>query len=34
MHWRDRESSEAAAIAEVVELAGKDVLEVGCGRAG
>jgi ubiquinone/menaquinone biosynthesis C-methylase UbiE len=31
MHWRDREGAEAAAIADVVELGGKRVIEVGCG---
>jgi ubiquinone/menaquinone biosynthesis C-methylase UbiE len=31
MHWRDGERREPAAIAELVELAGKDVIEVGCG---
>jgi 2-polyprenyl-3-methyl-5-hydroxy-6-metoxy-1,4-benzoquinol methylase len=31
MQWRDREGAEAAAIAAVVDLNGKRVLEVGCG---
>jgi 2-polyprenyl-3-methyl-5-hydroxy-6-metoxy-1,4-benzoquinol methylase len=31
MQWRDREGVETAAIASVVELAGKRVLDVGCG---
>jgi SAM-dependent methyltransferase len=31
MQWRDREGAEAAAIAAVVSLDGKRVLEVGCG---
>jgi ubiquinone/menaquinone biosynthesis C-methylase UbiE len=31
MQWRDREGAEAAAIADVVELDGKRVIEVGCG---
>jgi ubiquinone/menaquinone biosynthesis C-methylase UbiE len=31
MHWRDREGVELAAIAALVELDGKRVLDVGCG---
>jgi ubiquinone/menaquinone biosynthesis C-methylase UbiE len=31
MQWRDREGAETAAIAAVVDLDGKQVLEVGCG---
>jgi ubiquinone/menaquinone biosynthesis C-methylase UbiE len=31
MQWRDREGTETAAIAAVVDLNGKRVLEVGCG---
>jgi ubiquinone/menaquinone biosynthesis C-methylase UbiE len=31
MQWRDRERREPAAIAELVDVAGKDVIEVGCG---
>jgi ubiquinone/menaquinone biosynthesis C-methylase UbiE len=31
MQWRDREGAETAAIAAVVDLNGKRVLEVGCG---
>jgi ubiquinone/menaquinone biosynthesis C-methylase UbiE len=31
MQWRDREGAEMAAIAAVVDLNGKRVLEVGCG---
>lgn len=31
MQWRDREGAEPAAIADVVELGGKRVVEVGCG---
>ena len=31
MHWRDREGVETAAIAAVVELRGKRVMDVGCG---
>jgi ubiquinone/menaquinone biosynthesis C-methylase UbiE len=32
MQWRDREGTEPAAIADLVELDGKRVVEVGCGR--
>src|ERR687897_3236310 len=32
MQWRDREGIEAAAIAALVPLEGKRVLDVGCGR--
>src|SRR5947208_14904062 len=32
MQWRDRDGVEAAAIAAVVALEGKRVLEVGCGK--
>lgn len=32
MQWRDREGAETAAIAAVVNLDGKRVLDVGCGR--
>jgi ubiquinone/menaquinone biosynthesis C-methylase UbiE len=32
MQWRDREGAELAAIADVVELGGKRVVEVGCGN--
>lgn len=32
MQWRDCEGREPAAIEELVDLAGKRVLEVGCGR--
>ena len=31
LHWRDREGVETAAIAAVVELRGKRVMDVGCG---
>src|SRR5437588_9930303 len=31
LHWRDREGVETAAIAAVVDLDGKRVLDVGCG---
>jgi len=31
MWWRDREGAEPAVIAEVVDLRGKRVLDVGCG---
>jgi predicted RNA methylase len=31
LHWRDREGVETAAIAAVVELDGKRVMDVGCG---
>jgi 2-polyprenyl-3-methyl-5-hydroxy-6-metoxy-1,4-benzoquinol methylase len=31
VQWRDREGVETAAIASVVQLAGKRVLDVGCG---
>lgn len=31
VQWRDREGVESAAIAALVQLAGKRVLEVGCG---
>jgi len=31
VQWRDREGIEAAAIAAVVDLGGKRVVEVGCG---
>jgi 2-polyprenyl-3-methyl-5-hydroxy-6-metoxy-1,4-benzoquinol methylase len=30
--WRDREGAEPSVIAEVVDLTGKRVLDVGCGR--
>lgn len=32
MQWRDREGVETAAIAELVQLDGKRVLDVGCGK--
>jgi ubiquinone/menaquinone biosynthesis C-methylase UbiE len=32
MQWRDREGREPAAIEQLVDLDGKRVLEVGCGR--
>jgi magnesium-protoporphyrin O-methyltransferase len=32
MQWRDREDREPAAIEDLVDLDGKHVLEVGCGR--
>jgi ubiquinone/menaquinone biosynthesis C-methylase UbiE len=32
MWWRDREGVEPAVIAEVADLRGKRILEVGCGR--
>jgi len=32
MQWRDREGVEAAAIAALVPLEGKRVLDVGCGK--
>jgi ubiquinone/menaquinone biosynthesis C-methylase UbiE len=31
MYWRDRDGVELAAIAELVDLAGQRVLDVGCG---
>jgi ubiquinone/menaquinone biosynthesis C-methylase UbiE len=31
MHWRDRDGVESAAIAELMKLDGKRVLDVGCG---
>jgi ubiquinone/menaquinone biosynthesis C-methylase UbiE len=31
MWWRDREGAEPAVIAEIVDLRGKRVLDVGCG---
>lgn len=32
MQWRDRDGTELSAIAEVIDLEGKRVVEVGCGR--